>query len=220
MAKSLNDIRLRLMTGLAVAVLLAAPAGATAIITGSIPGGPGKPPVKYECDHLETDFKANVMHLRGNVKIWQGDISVAADVADAKGATQDYKDSHWVFGGKVHLRSESQGDLRADHATVEIAAGELASALVTGSPALFEQTRPTAGRLAKGHAASIDYEVGAGKVTLSGEAMLSDDHNGEDMQSPSITYNVRTMSVEADGGDGNDRAHYKFTPHSGPGKKP
>jgi lipopolysaccharide transport protein LptA len=217
MAKSLNDLRRILALA---AVILAAPAGATASITGSIPGGPGRPPVKYECDHAEMDYKSNLMHLRGNVKISQADISVAADEADAKGTSQDFKNSHWVFGGKVHVRSESQGDLRADHATVEIAAGQLASAVVTGSPALFEETRPLAGRLAKGHAGSIDYEVGSGKVTLTGDAVLSDDHNGEDMHSPSITYNVRTMGVEADGGDGNDRAHYKFTPHSGPGKKP
>ncbi|HEV2703132.1 MAG TPA: LptA/OstA family protein [Steroidobacteraceae bacterium] len=219
MAKSPNDRRLRLVIGLAMALILAAPAGA-AVISGSIPAGPGKPPVKYECDHAEVEYKANVMHLRGNVKIWQGDISVAAETADAKGTTQDFKDSHWVFNGKVHVRSESQGDLRAEHATVEIAGGQLASAVVTGSPALFEQTRPTAGRLAKGHARSIDYEVAAATVTLTGDAVLSDDHNSEDMHSPSITYNIHTMGVEADGGVGDDRAHYKFTPHSGPGKKP
>ncbi len=46
--------------------------------------------------------------------------------------------------------------------TVEISNGELASALVNGSPALFEQTRSTAGRLVKGHASTIDYEVAGG----------------------------------------------------------
>jgi lipopolysaccharide transport protein LptA len=197
--------------------ILVSAAGAT--ITGTIPSDTGKPPVKYECDHAEVDFKAHLMHLHGNVKIIQGDISVAADEANAKGTTEDYKNSRWVFGGKVHVRSESQGDLRADHATVEITTGELASAIVSGSPALFEQTRPTAGRLAKGHASSIDYEVAAATVTLTGDAVLNDDHNGEDLRSPSIKYNVRTMALEADGGPGG-RARATITPASGPERKP
>ncbi|MGC1458782.1 MAG: LptA/OstA family protein [Steroidobacteraceae bacterium] len=218
MAKSLND-PVGLMIGLAAGALLALPASATAVITGTIPTPAGKPPVKYECDHADFDYVAHLMHLRGNVKIWQGDISVAAEEAEAKGTSQDFKDSHWVFGGKVHVRSESQGDLRADHAIVEITGGELTSAIVTGAPALFEQTRTTAGRLAKGHASSIDYAVGAATVTLTGDAVLNDDHNGEDLHSPSIKYNVRTMALEADGGPGG-RARMTITPSSGPGKKP
>jgi lipopolysaccharide transport protein LptA len=218
MAKSLSD-RQRLMLGWVAVAACAVPTLAGATNTGSIPTGPGRLPVKYECDYLDVDYKANVMHLHGNVRIWQGDISVASDEADARGTGQDFKDSHWVFGGKVHVRSESQGDLRADHAVVEITAGELASAVVTGSPALFEETHPTAGRLAKGQASSIDYEVAAATVTLTGDAVLNDDHNGEDLHSPSITYNVRTMNLEADGGPGG-RARMTVTPGAGPGKKP
>jgi lipopolysaccharide transport protein LptA len=217
MAKSLSDGR-RLLLGLAVGALFALPAAADEA-TGTIPAGLGKPPVKYQCDHAQMDYKANLLHLRGNVKIWQGEISVAADEADAKGEGHEFKDSHWVFSGKVHVRSESQGDLRADRATVEITTGQLGSALVSGSPALFEQTRPTAGWLAKGHASNIDYEVAAATVTLTGDAVLNDEHNGVDMHSPSITFNVRDMALEADGGPAG-RARTTITPGSGPGKKP
>jgi lipopolysaccharide transport protein LptA len=222
MAKSLSDrghARQRLLWALAAGAAYALPTVAAATITGTINAGTCKPPVKYECERAEMDYKANLMHLRGNVKIWQGDVSVAADEADAKGASQDFKNSHWVFGGKVHVRSESQGDLRADHATVEIATGELASAIVTGSPAMFEQTRPTAGRQAKGHATTIDYQVAAATITLTGDAVLSDDHIGDDMHGPTITYNVRDMSLKAEGGAGG-RARMTITPSSAPGKKP
>jgi lipopolysaccharide transport protein LptA len=219
MAKSRSDLR-RLLLGLAAGTLCAMPCGAAEMITGTIPTGTGRLPVKYECDRADVDYKSHLMHLHGHVRIWQGDISVAADEADAKGESQDFKDSHWVFDGKVHVRSESQGDLRADHAIVEIRTGELTSAVVKGAPALFEQTRPTAGRLAKGHANSIDYEVAPATVTLTGDAVLIDDHNGEDVHGATIIYNVRDMSFEADGGEGNSRAHMTFTPGSGPGKKP
>ena len=59
--------------------------------------------------------------------------------------SQDFKNSHWVFTGNVHVRAESQGDLRADRATVEIVNGALASAFVSGSPAQFQQTRAHGG---------------------------------------------------------------------------
>jgi lipopolysaccharide transport protein LptA len=219
MAKWRSDWQPVLLAWTAAALCAWPAAAEESSTTGTIPTGTGKPPVKYQCDHALMDYKANLLHLRGNVKIWQGDITVAADDADARGEGHDFKDSHWVFSGKVHVRSESQGDLRADHATVEITVGQLASAIVTGSPALFEQIRPTAGRLAKGHASSIDYEVAAATVKLTGDAVLNDDHDGEDLQSPSITYNVRTMAVEADSGPGG-RPRMTITPGSGPGKKP
>ena len=75
-----------------------------------------------------------------------------------------------MFTGNVHVRAETQGDLRADRATVEITNGALASADVSGSPAQFEQTRVTAGRLVKGHAASIHYDVAAATIKLAGDA--------------------------------------------------
>jgi len=215
MAKSPSDPRRPLLV--AAALIAMPPAGAA--IIGTIPTGEGKPPVKYQCDHASMDYGGGLLHLRGNVRIWQGDISVAADQADATGNGHEFKTSHWVFGGKVHVRSESQGDLHADHATVEIAMGELRSAVVSGSPALFEQTRPMAGRMARGHAATIDYEVAAHTVTLSGDAVLSDDRSGEDLRGETMTYNVRDMVVEAEGGPGS-RARMTVTPGSAPEKKP
>jgi lipopolysaccharide transport protein LptA len=218
MVKSLSDWQ-RLLLRVAPVLLVASAAGASdTLATGSISAGVGKPPVKYQCEHAQMDYKGTVLHLHGNVKIWQGDISVEADEADGRGENHEFKDSHWVFGGKVHVRSESQGDLRADHGTVEIKTGQLNSAVVTGAPALFEQTRATDGWLAKGHATSIDYEVAAATVTLTGDAVLNDDHNGVDLHGPTIAYNVRDMALEADGGPG-VRARETITPGSGPGKK-
>jgi lipopolysaccharide transport protein LptA len=211
-----NSFLERVLAAVAAVALLS---GASNRISGTIPTGSGRMPIKYECDKLDVDYKTNQMHLRGNVKIVQGDISVAADEADARTTSQDYKTSHWLFTGTVHVRAESEGDLRADRATVEIANGELASAYVTGSPAQFQQTHSTAGRLAKGHAAAIDYQVAAATVTLTGDALLSDDQSGDDLHGPTITYNVRDMSVEADGA-ASGRAHMSITPGSAPRKKP
>jgi lipopolysaccharide transport protein LptA len=188
--------------------------------SGTLNVGLGKAPVNWSAQKFDGDYMTHLMHLRGDVKISQGDISVTADEAQAQATSQDAKSSRWVFTGKVHVRAESQGDLHADRGVVEIANGVLASALVTGAPATFEQTHSTTGRLIKGHAATIDYQVGAGTVKLSGEAFLSDDQNANDMHSPSITYNVRTRRIEGDvGSEPGGRVRMRITPKSGPGAR-
>ncbi len=139
--------------------------------SGSPPaGGVGKSPVSWEAQSWDLDYQTRVMHLHNNVKISQGEMSVAADEAMATTPGEKSKNSHWVFTGNVHVRAESQGDLHADRATVEIIDGVLASAFVTGSPAQFQQTRASADRLVKGHAATINYDVAAATVRLAGDA--------------------------------------------------
>jgi lipopolysaccharide transport protein LptA len=185
-------------------------------VSGTIKVDPSKPPINYSGDTLDYDYKTHLMHLRGNVKISSGDTSIAADEAQVTG--QDPKNYRWVFTGKVHVRSESQGDVRGDRATVEITQGELANALVTGSPAQFEQTRSNTDRLVMGHATTVDYDVAAGTVTLTGDALLTDDRNENEMSSPSITYNVRDRRIESDAGATvGGRVHMRILPKASPG---
>jgi lipopolysaccharide transport protein LptA len=202
-----------------------AAAAAVAVLTGAsgtIKGGPGKEPILWESTSASMDYnKTQHIHLRGDVKISQGEISVAADEAEATSTSQDSKNSHWVFTGKVHVRSESQGDLHSDHATLEITNGQLASALVTGSPAQFEQTRSTTGRLVKGHANSINYDVASAVVKLTDDAWLTDDHNENDIKACEITYNVRDRQIQgqSDRCPGN-RVHMTVLPRNAPGSAP
>lgn len=201
----------RLTLGLAAAAAVVLLTGAS----GTITENSSNAPITWEAGTFDLDYKSHLMHLHGDVKISRGDVSIAADEAQA--VSLDSRNSHWVFTGKVHVRSESQGDLRGDRATVEITQGELANAVVTGSPAQFEQTRSTAGRLVKGHAATINYDVAAGNVKLNGDAWLSDDRNDNDMRSPSITYNVRDRRIEGDGDvTVGGRVHMKIQPRADP----
>ena len=202
-----------------IARLLATAAAATLLTgaSGTIAVGPGKPPVLWVARSAGMDYEAHVMHLRGDVKISQGEISIAADQADATATTAEMKTSHWVFTGKVHVRSESRGDLYSDRATVEIRNGELASALMTGAPAQFEQTRSSNGRLVKGHANSINYDVASAVVTLTDDAWLTDDHDENDMKACEITYNVRDRQIQGQsercpGG----RVHMTILPRNAP----
>jgi lipopolysaccharide transport protein LptA len=186
------------------------------ITHGKIPAGLGKAPINWEARSFAVDYATGHIHLRGDAKISQGDTSIAADEAEATSTTADSKNSHWVFTGKVHVRVESQGDLHSDHATLEITNGELASALVTGSPAQFEQTRSTTGRLVKGHATTINYEVGTATVKLTGDAWLTDDRNENDMKACEITYNVRNRQVQGESERCPDnRVHVTIIPRAG-----
>lgn len=233
--------------GLGFAVALAA----IAVLTGASSKGAAttanRCKIDVESGPTEMDYQTHLINLRGGVKITQSaqrpedravcDASVAADSAQATGI--DFNNSKWVFTGKVHIQAQSQGELHADQASVEFSNNVLARAVVAGSPAQFEQTRSTAGRLVKGEAATIDYEVAAGIIKLMGDktigaAWLSDDHNDNDIHSATIIYNIRDKRLEGDAGPApGGRVHMTITPKadlgasagapaagSGPGKKP
>ena len=109
MVKSLSDWQ-RLLLRVAPVLLVASAAGASdTLTTGSISAGVGKPPVKYQCEHAQMDYKGTVLHLHGNVKIWQGDISVEADEADGRGENHEFKDSHWVLAAKSMCARKAKG---------------------------------------------------------------------------------------------------------------
>jgi lipopolysaccharide export system protein LptA len=208
--------RRRLALGLAAAAAIALLSGAS----GTFPGAVGKSPGQWAARTADVDYKNQVMRLHDDVKISQGEMSVAADDAEAHTTSKDSRNQHWVFTGNVHVRAERQGDLRADRATVEIINGALASADVSGSPAQFEQTRVTSGRQVKGHAAAIHYDVPAATVKLTGDAMLSDMHNdNDDMHGPIITYSIRDQRIVADSsGVTGGRVDMTITPKPAPGK--
>jgi lipopolysaccharide transport protein LptA len=198
------------------AIALLAGASGGGLVSCTVDAGPGKEPVTCSANIVDLDRKTSVMHLSGDVKIAQGDIGVAADAAEAT-IMLDSKKSHWVFTGNVHVRAEREGDLRADRATVEIVNGALASAHVSGSPAQFEQTHADKnGDLAKGHSSTADYDVGAGTVTLNGDAVLTLSDGPNVMKAPSITYNVREQHIQlTNDAKGGQRPQMKFTPKSG-----
>jgi lipopolysaccharide export system protein LptA len=212
----------RALVAAAAIACLAGASTQTQISHGVLRGSSGKAPILWEArGPFLMDTQTQHIHLRGDVKISQGEISVESDDAEAISTSKDSRSSHWVFTGKVHVRAESQGDLHSDHATLEIINGELASALVTGSPAQFEQTRSTTGRLVKGHANAINYDVASAVVKLTGDAWLTDDRNENDMKACEITYNVRDRQIQGQsdkcpGG----QVHMTVIPRSLPGSAP
>ena len=167
--------------------------------------------ISLDAQSSELDYKNNNLVFR-KVRIAQGAMSVAADQAQATGL--DFENSHWVFRGNVKIGME-QGQLTADEANVTFAKKLLAKAVVNGNPAAFEQRIAKTGKLAQGHADTIDYDVTKGVVHLSKNAWMSDGER--EIQGESLKYNVVTQTIVAEGSEqGSQRVHIIITPPAKP----
>lgn len=192
-------------------------AAAPPLIKGSIASpDPHRPPINWQAEHMELDYQTHHIVWQ-KFAITQGDMSATADSAEASG--MDVRNSHWVLTGDVHVRSENQGELQSDRATLEFSNSLLVHAVVTGQPAQFQQTQSASGLLAHGHASSIDYDVQAGIVRLSDNAWLSNGPSNE-MSAPELTYNVRTKQIEGTGTPAGGRFHAVVLPRPGKPAKP
>jgi len=207
-----------LLIGVAVAAALLGSAAGAGTVAKDDKTDRSKVPILLDAGSTDIDSKSHLVYLRHGVKITQGDISVSADDAQATGL--DFNNTKWTFTGKVHIRAESQGDLHSDKANVDFSNNVLTHAVVTGSPAQFEQTQSTTGTLAKGHASNIDYDVVAGTITLRGDAFLFD--GPQKMDAPSITYNVREKHLQGESGTtpGGPRVHMTIVPKGESGSAP
>jgi lipopolysaccharide transport protein LptA len=200
------------------ATLLAAGASARAAEAPTEPGGPAAPagpaaaaarpaaaeprlaedqPIELDASSSELDYRSNTLVFR-TVRIAQGRLSVEADTATATGL--DFKDSRWVFSGHVRI-SVPDGFLTSDEARIAFADNAIATALITGAPAAFEQRREQ--RVARGHAARIEYDFGAGTVRLTDDAWLSD--GDTEITGRTLVYSLRDQRVLASASEQNSQ---------------
>jgi lipopolysaccharide transport protein LptA len=167
--------------------------------------------ISLDAQSSELDYKNNNLIFR-KVRIAQGTMSVTADQAQATGL--DFENSHWVFRGNVKITME-QGLLTSDEADITFVKKLLSKAVVNGNPAAFEQRIAKTGKLAQGHAATIDYDVARGVVHLSQNAWMSDGER--EILGESLKYNVLAQTIIAEGSEqGSQRVHIVITPPAKP----
>ena len=170
-----------------------------------------QPAISLDAQSSELDYKNNNLIFR-KVRITQGNMSVAADQAQATGL--DFENSRWVFRGNVKITID-QGQLTSDEAEITFVKKLLSKSLVKGNPAAFEQRIAKTGKLAHGRAESIDYDVAKGVVHLSKNAWLSDGQN--EIRGESLKYNVLAQSIVAEAAEqGSQRVHIIITPPANP----
>jgi len=123
-------------------------------------------------------------------------MSISADYAETDKI--DFNNGLWVFNGNVRVEA-ALSVLTCDSARLNFIAHELEHAELTGEPARFEQTDPETGKVNQGQGKLMIYDLKAGTVTLSNEAVFSDGANR--MSSSSITYDLVSRRIRADSGD-------------------
>jgi lipopolysaccharide transport protein LptA len=167
--------------------------------------------ISLDAQSSELDYKNNNLIFR-KVRIAQGNMSVAADQAQATGL--DFENARWVFRGNVKITLD-QGQLTSEEAEITFVKKLLSKAIVNGNPAAFEQRLAKSGKLAQGRADSIDYDVAKGVVHFSKNAWLSDGQN--EIRGDSLKYNVLAQNIIAEASEqGSQRVHIIITPPANP----
>jgi lipopolysaccharide transport protein LptA len=173
----------------AVAALVAAGAGA-AVRNADLP-------INLEAASTDFDYKNNSLIFK-RVRITQGDMQVDADEARATGLNFD--NSEWELHGNVQILV-TDGKLTSSDATVTFRNNEILRAVIVGKPASFEQKLRQSQQLAQGRANTIDYDVKASTVRLTGDAWLTDGQNK--IQGKTLIYKIDEQRVAANP-DGTD----------------
>jgi lipopolysaccharide transport protein LptA len=169
-------------------------------------------PIQLDARSSDFDYKNNTLVFH-QVRIAQAGLAIEADEGTATGL--DFKDSRWVFRGNVRI-TMPDGLLLSEEARIAFASNLIASAEVTGTPARFEQKRDKG--IARGRAARIEYQPGAGTVRLAEDAWLSDGNN--EISGRTLVYNMRDQRVLANPEDqGSERVRITINPKK-PDAKP
>lgn len=190
-----------------VLIALAVQAGQAA--AAAVP--PAQQTITLDAQSSELDLRSNnvVFH---KVRISQGTMSVSADQGQAtrQASGLDFDNSLWIFRGNVKITMD-QGQLTADDAQINFTKKLLAKAVANGSPAEFQQRIAKTGKIARGHAQTIDYDAAKGIVRLLKNAWLSDQQN--EIRGESLKYNLLAQSIVAEAAEqGSQRVHIIITP--------
>ena len=190
-----------------VLIALAVQAGQAA--AAAVP--PAQQTITLDAQSSELDLRSNnvVFH---KVRISQGTMSVSADQGQAtrQASGLDFDNSLWIFRGNVKITMD-QGQLTADDAQINFTKKLLAKAVANGSPAEFQQRIAKTGKIARGHAQTIDYDAAKGIVRLLKDAWLSDQQN--EIRGESLKYNLLAQSIVAEAAEqGSQRVHIIITP--------
>jgi len=167
--------------------------------------------LQVDADDGEFDLREAEQHLRGNVRISQGAMSIVAQEAVGKGESTD--NSRWTFSREVHLQTRD-ADLRSSTATAAFLNGQLTEATVKGSPAEFEQRGVSADKRIRGRAGQIDYDIAKGIVKLTSDVWFT--YGSNEFRGDVVVYNVRDEKVIVNpAGQSNGRVNIRIRPQNG-----
>jgi len=178
-------------TAIACATLLACAAALAAPQPSSPSARASQQPIDLQAASSDFDYKNNTLLFR-RVQITQGQMQVMAQEASATGL--NFENSEWRFQGQVQILVPD-GKLESSTAQVTFRNNEIVRAVIKGAPASFEQKLKETDQLARGKAETIEYDVQASTVRLTGQAWLSDGQN--EIRGNTLIYDVGKQRVVA-----------------------
>jgi lipopolysaccharide transport protein LptA len=185
---------------------------AACLLAGAHAAGPPRRsdlPISLDAASSDFDYRNNTLRFK-QVRVVQGTVRVEADEATATGL--NFENSRWEFRGNVHIEVDG-GSLASSEAQVTFKDNQIADAVITGSPATFEQKLQESEDIAKGRANRIEYDFTAGTVRLVQDAYLTDGRN--DSHGQTLVYSIRDQRVLAEANDqGQERVRITINPRS------
>ena len=165
--------------------------------------------IKFDADVVDSDLRNDSHVLGGNVKVTQGVTLIEADRATAMKLQSPR--SNWTFDRGVHIQT-ADADLKSNTATAAFVDGKIGTAVAKGTPAFFEQRRGADGKLVRGRAGVIDYDVGKGVVRLSDNVWFS--YAGNEFRGNVVVYNIRDERVTVNPAGEKGRVNITIKPRS------
>jgi lipopolysaccharide transport protein LptA len=169
-------------------------------------------PILLDAQSTSIDLKTNSA-VFSKIRISQGAMSITADQGQAsqqRSANLYFENNVWNFRGNVKITVE-QGQLLSDDAQITFVNSVLSKAIVNGKPASFEETLAKSGKLAKGHADTIDYDAAKHLVRFVKNAYLTD--GDRELLGQSVKYDILAQKVIAEEAEQNSqRVHIIITP--------
>lgn len=172
-------------------------------------------PWDIDAESTSFDGKTSMIVFSG-LRLSQGRISIEAD--EARATNTEGEDGSWQFTGNVIIDIQN-GHIECESADLTFAQYELRQATVTGSPATFRLTRPGMDEATYAEAGKLSYNIDAGVIEFSEEAMINE--GGNQISSNYLVYNIAEQRINADSAGSEDgRVRITYTPTNGNGGEP
>ena len=166
-------------------------------------------PISLDADSTDYDGKSSMLMFRG-LRLSQGTTNIEADIGRA--SKLDFKDSVWVFSGNVVIDVEA-GHIECESAELSFTDTQLRLAAIKGSPATFELRRPGTDEITFAQAGSLQYDLDAGVVEFSDEAVITE--GGNQISSSFLVYNIKEQRINAQSsGDDDERVKITVIPEA------
>jgi lipopolysaccharide transport protein LptA len=164
-------------------------------------------PISLDADSTDYDGKSSMLMFRG-LRLSQGTMNIEADIGRA--SKLDFKDSVWVFSGNVIIDVDA-GHIECESAELSFTDTQLRFAAIKGSPATFELRRPGTDEITYAQAGNLQYDLTAGVVEFSEEAIITE--GGNQISSSFLVYNIKEQRLNAQSSsDGDERVKITVIP--------